>query len=127
MPALTRRRDLDAQDECWHVYYGDVRVGTIAKRIGIPPGEDPWGWACGFYPGCHPQEQTHGTAATFDQARAEFEEAWRVFLSHRTEADFQEGARTGPLPRGNIACGTPATGCRRSPRMAGQRAFAAPP
>jgi hypothetical protein len=52
MPALTRRRDLDAQDECWHVYYGDVRVGTIAKRIGIPPGEDPWGWACGFYPGC---------------------------------------------------------------------------
>jgi hypothetical protein len=25
-----------------------------------------------------------------DQARADFEEAWRVFLSHRTEADFQE-------------------------------------
>jgi hypothetical protein len=35
MPALTRRRDLDAQDECWHVYYGDVRAGMIAKRIGI--------------------------------------------------------------------------------------------
>jgi hypothetical protein len=48
MPALTRRRDLDAQDECWHVYYGDVRVGTIAKRIGIPIDEDPWGWfLCG--------------------------------------------------------------------------------
>jgi hypothetical protein len=90
MTALTRRQDIDVQYECWHVYYGDVRVGTIAKRIGIPPGEDPWGWACGFYPGCHPREQTHGTAATFDQARAEFEEARRVFLSHRTEADFQE-------------------------------------
>jgi hypothetical protein len=51
MPALTRRRDLEAQDECWHVYYGDVRVGTIAKRVGIPFDEDPWGWACGFYPG----------------------------------------------------------------------------
>jgi hypothetical protein len=25
-----------------------------------------------------------------DQARAEFEEAWRLFLSNRTEADFQE-------------------------------------
>jgi hypothetical protein len=28
MPALTRRRSPDAPDECWHVYYGDVRVGT---------------------------------------------------------------------------------------------------
>jgi hypothetical protein len=34
-------------------------------------------------------ECTGGAAATFDQARAEFEEAWRVFLSKRTEADFQ--------------------------------------
>jgi hypothetical protein len=23
-------------DECWHVYYGDVRVGTMAIRVGIP-------------------------------------------------------------------------------------------
>ena len=90
MPELTRRRDLEASDECWHVYYGDVRVGTIAKRIGVPLAEYPWGWACGFYPGCHPREQTHGSAATFDQARAEFEEAWQVFLSNRTEADFRE-------------------------------------
>jgi hypothetical protein len=90
MPTLTRRRDLDAQDECPHVYYGDVRAGAIAKRIGIPSGEDPWGWSCGFYPGCHRREETHGTAATFDQARVEFEEAWRVFLSNRTESDFQE-------------------------------------
>jgi len=28
-------------------------------------------------------------AATFDQARADFEAAWRVFLSRRTESDFQ--------------------------------------
>jgi hypothetical protein len=27
---------------------------------------------------------------TFDQARADFERAWRAFLSKRTEADFQE-------------------------------------
>jgi hypothetical protein len=90
MPHLTRRRDHDAPDECWHVYYGDVRVGTIAKRVGIPHDEDPWGWSCGFYPGCHAGEQTDGAAATFDLARADFEEAWRVFLANRTEADFQE-------------------------------------
>ena len=42
------------------------------------------------YPGAHPREFTDGTAATFDQARADFEQAWAVFLSNRTEADFQE-------------------------------------
>jgi hypothetical protein len=89
MPELTRRCAPDAPDECWHIYYGDVRVGMIAIRTGIPPGEDPWGWSCGFYPGSHPRECTDGTAATFDQARADFDEAWRVFLSNRTEADFQ--------------------------------------
>ena len=39
--------------------------------------------------GSHPREHQSGTAATFDQARADFEAAWRVFLSNRTEADFQ--------------------------------------
>ena len=68
---------------------GDVRVGTIAIRTGMPPGEDPWCWACGFYPGAHPRECTDGTAATFKRARADFEAAWRVFLANRTEADFQ--------------------------------------
>ena len=89
MPALTRRRNLDAPDECWHVFYGDVRVGTIAIRTGMPPGEDPWCWVCGFYPGCHPSECTDGTAKTFARARADFEAAWQVLLSHRTAADFQ--------------------------------------
>ena len=41
-------------------------------------------------PGSHPRECTSGTAASFDQARADFEEAWRVFLADRTEADFDE-------------------------------------
>ena len=33
MPELTRRRDPDAP-ECWHLYYGDVHVGTIVIRTG---------------------------------------------------------------------------------------------
>jgi hypothetical protein len=90
MPDLTRRRDHEAAHECWHVYLGDVRVGTIAKRVGIPFDEDPWGWSCGFYPGCHAGECTNGAAATFDQARTDFEEAWAVLFSNRTEADFEE-------------------------------------
>jgi hypothetical protein len=89
MPELTRRRNPDAPYECWHVFYGDVHVGSIAVRTGTPHYEDPWGWACGFYPGSHPGECTSGAAATFDRARVHFDAAWRVFLSKRTEADFQ--------------------------------------
>jgi hypothetical protein len=70
--------------------FGDVRVGTIAIRTGIPPHEDPWGWNCGFYPGSHPAECTDGTVATFDQARADFEKTWHAFLSKRTEVDFEK-------------------------------------
>jgi hypothetical protein len=51
MPTLTRRRSTDAREECWHIYYGDVRVGTIARRVGNPHDTDPWEWNCGFYPG----------------------------------------------------------------------------
>jgi hypothetical protein len=36
MRALTRRRSSDAPEECRHVYSGDVQVGTIAIRAGIP-------------------------------------------------------------------------------------------
>ena len=89
MPALTRRRYPEVH-KCWHVYYGDLHVGTITIRTGNPHDTDPWQWRCGFYPGSNPGEQRSGTAATFDEARTDFESAWKIFLSKRTEADFQE-------------------------------------
>jgi hypothetical protein len=48
MPALTRRRCPEAREECWHVYHGDVHVGTIRLRSGVPVDKDQWGWPCGF-------------------------------------------------------------------------------
>ena len=89
MPELTRRRSTDACEKCWHIYYGVIHAGTIAIRTGSPHDEDPWEWCCGFYPGSHPGEHQNGTAATFDQARSDFEAEWKVFLANRTEADFQ--------------------------------------
>ncbi len=89
MASLIRRRYSEAREECWHIYYGDVHAGTIAKRIGIPVDEDTWGWACGFYPGSHPGEHETGTAPTFDEARSDFERAWARFRAKRTEADFE--------------------------------------
>jgi hypothetical protein len=88
MPELTRHRS-EHNRQCWHIYYGDVHVGTIAERTGNPHDTDPWEWNCGFYPGSHPREHQSDTAATFEDARADFERAWLVFLSKRTEADFQ--------------------------------------
>jgi hypothetical protein len=85
---LVRGR-LDRASMGWHVYYGDLHVGTIAERTGNPVETDQWEWNCGFYPGSHPREIRSATAATFEQARADFEAAWPVFLSKRTEADFQ--------------------------------------
>src|SRR5882757_8832433 len=107
MPELTRRRYPERQD-CWHVYFGDVHVGTIARRVGQPHDEDPWEWQCGFYPGSDPGEQYGGTAATFDRARDGFERDWRLFSAKRTEAMWERGERmpsqkTNSLMR--CACG----------------------
>jgi hypothetical protein len=93
MSELTRRRSTDAQQECWHVYYGDVRVGRISERSGVPHDVDQWGWDCGFHPLSHRGRQAGGTAATFDEARACFEAAWKVYLTRCTEADFDEYRR----------------------------------
>jgi hypothetical protein len=96
MPKLTRRCYSERPD-CWHVYYGDVNVGTIARRVGQPHDEDPWEWLCGFYPGSEPGEQTNGTGASFQEAREGFEEAWRTFSARRTPADYQAWRDRGEI------------------------------
>jgi len=85
---LTRRRSADRPD-CWLIYYGDVHGGTIAMRVGNPHDTDRWEWVCGFYSGSRPGEIRSGTAATFAEARDGFGIAWKIFLSNRTDADFQ--------------------------------------
>jgi hypothetical protein len=89
MPALTRRRYPERQD-CWHVYYGDVHVGTIARRTGCPVDVDQWEWRCGFYPGIEPGGHQDGTAVDSDHARVDFEAAWRMILPTLTDADFNK-------------------------------------
>ena len=78
MPSLTRRRSDNPHQENWHVYYGDVQVGRIGERAGVPVDVDQWRWSCGFYPGTEPSDYEYGIAANFFTARREFEIAWRV-------------------------------------------------
>jgi hypothetical protein len=89
MPTLTRRRDPDAQQETWLIHYGDVRVGSIGMRTGVPIDKDQWGWSVGFYPASDRGLRASGTAKTFDAARAAiFDMAWQWLLPKFTEADF---------------------------------------
>jgi hypothetical protein len=97
MHALTRRRVQGVHQQCWHVFFGDVHVRTIAQRAGVPHDVDQWGWACGFYPVTHPLTHADGTAETFEQARADFEAAWAEYLPRCTPADFEEYRRQRAL------------------------------
>jgi hypothetical protein len=90
MAVYTRRRNPDARQESWQVCYSDVRVGSIAMRSAIRPTPTRGAGAAASIRAAIQRECTSGTAATFDQARADFEESWRVFLANRTEADFDE-------------------------------------
>jgi hypothetical protein len=53
MIPLTRRRSDNPHRETWHVYFGDIRIGFIGERAGVPVDVDQWEWSCGFYPGLH--------------------------------------------------------------------------
>jgi hypothetical protein len=87
MTTSTRRREPEAREECWHIYFGDVRVGAIAIKAGAPSDVDQWGWVCGFHAGSYPGEQLIGSAPDFEQARAALRR--RTFSADRTEADYQ--------------------------------------
>ena len=83
MSDLTRRCDPNHDRERWLIYCGDVRVGHIGQRGGLPHEAPPWAWACGFYPGTEPGAHSHGSAVIFDEARAAFERAWQALAASR--------------------------------------------
>jgi hypothetical protein len=49
MPTLTRRREKGRHQVSWHIYFGDVQVGWIGERAGVPKDVERWGWFCGFF------------------------------------------------------------------------------
>jgi hypothetical protein len=89
VPDLTRRPHDDPQRKGWHVYFGDVRIGHIAERAGVPKAADQWGWNLGFYPGTDVGIQWSGTGRTFEEVRKAFERAWYMIEPTLTEADYE--------------------------------------
>jgi hypothetical protein len=89
MRELTGRPHPERSDS-WHVYYGDVQVGTIAVQSGL---RHTLGNGAGIAGSirCHiAVARARGYA---DEARAGFERAWTNYLPRCTEADFDEYRR----------------------------------
>ncbi len=103
MPALIRRPSDDPHREGWNVYYGDVQVGHIGRRAGVPVTAPQWSWSCGFYPGMEPGMHRTGIAEGFEAARAGFEKDWACIVPTLTEADFEECRRNRAFHRLEIS------------------------
>lgn len=71
------------------MYFGDVRIGHIGTRAGVPTTADQWGWSLGFYPGTDVGEGAQGTGSTFEECRSAFERAWRQLRPRITEEAFE--------------------------------------
>ncbi len=94
MSKLSRRRSKDSPQESWRILYGDVPIGWIGIRAGVPTGADQWGWKCGFYPGMEPGTHRDGSEPTFEQARRKFLFAWRQILPTLDDATFEAYRRS---------------------------------
>ncbi|WIW44497.1 hypothetical protein ML401_23755 [Bradyrhizobium sp. 62B] len=88
MTALTRRRSANSHQESWAIYFGDVRIGQIGMRAGVPTSAQQWAWSLGFYPSTDIGNRSHGTADTFELARDAFDRAWTELAPTITEADY---------------------------------------
>jgi len=95
MTALTRRPNDNPHQEGWHIYFGDVRVGSIRMLAGVPTHGDQWGWSLGFNPGMEvgPRGDYGGSAASFEEARAAFEAKWKTVEPTLTEDQFETWRR----------------------------------
>ncbi len=52
MIEMIRRRDPRRPDP-WKIYFGDVCIGDIGPRAGVPTTVDQLEWYCGFVPPAH--------------------------------------------------------------------------
>jgi hypothetical protein len=129
VPLLTRRPDKDPHRKGWYVFFGDIRVGHIGERAGVPHDVDKWGWHCGFGPGCDTREMTSGTGKDLEEARVGFEAAWARLAPTKTGAHFElwryqrdftawkyrNGMRSARCRRSGVTAGRSASAARRSP------------
>jgi hypothetical protein len=88
MTALTRRHP--ERTDCWHVYYGDVHVGAIARRTGCARSTSIRGNGAAASIRAWSRDRADAAPQPISMGTADFEAAWRRILPTLTEANFQE-------------------------------------
>ncbi|WOH53820.1 hypothetical protein [Bradyrhizobium sp. sBnM-33] len=124
MIELIRRRDPHRPDR-WKIYFGDVCIGDIGPRAGVPTTVDQLEWYCGFVPPAHRGVDAGGTAIDLHDARQKFEVAWRKLRTAFTDDDFAAYRYARAWTAWNRECGRTAASCRHKRRMAARDASAA--
>jgi hypothetical protein len=108
MPVLTRRNP-DARQESWQVYYGDVRVGSIAMRSGNPADT-----ALRLLSG-QPSKGMHVRHGRHLQPGARRFRGSLAGLSRRSQRPTSTNiGSTAPGQRGNTRCGIRDASCPRN-------------
>ena len=88
-PPLIRRPHDNPHQHGWDVYYGDVRIGHIGTRAGVPTHVDQWAWSLSFYPGTDIGQGAAGTGASLEDCRSAFERAWLLLKPRVAEPDYE--------------------------------------
>jgi hypothetical protein len=125
MSELTRRCDTSRNEETWLIFLQDVHIGTIGRRAGVPTDAEQWGWRCGLS-GSRRGARAEGTAADFDQARSQFEAAWRGVRPSYTDADFADYRHARAWTAWKQAMWETGRKLPTQPRKAAHGAFAVP-
>lgn len=118
MPALTRRRNQDRHRESWRIFYGDIEVGWIGLRSGVPKDVEHGAGTAGSF-------RSHIAVSAPMVLRRPSRRRAPISKPHGLTScpaaampTSTNTASSGRTSRGNIRCGTPAAGCRRRPRSA---------
>ncbi|MGE9007879.1 hypothetical protein ACO2JO_04820 [Leptospira interrogans] len=121
MPELTRRPHPERSD-CWHVYYGDVQVGTIAIQSGLLVKAKQWRWDVGFYPASHRGRSRSGYAPSFEEARASLS-LGKTISRGAPRTTLSNIAASEPGRLGNTPCMPLACCCRCNQPVGRARCF----
>ena len=113
MPDLTRRPDPHRADS-WLVYYGDVHVGTISKRVGNPGAAEPPGNGCvGFIQAAIPANSAAAPPARSIRPAPRSRRPGASICQSDPRPTFRPGVISAIGLRKNIAALIAASRCRR--------------
>jgi hypothetical protein len=126
MPGLTRRHDPDARQETWLINYGDVRVGTIAERVGKPNRNASLAMVLRLL-SREPSPRVHPAARPRASRRPGAPLRWlgRSSLGTAPKPISRSTGAVGPAMLGNAPCGMLGSNSRHRSPTAGRRAFVA--